>query len=141
MAYFSPPTSPETVCDNAEQVNAFTDGNFCLFLFLVVVAVVILRVFFSPVLQESKLDMRTSAAVESLLSLRGSVEEWRPPSPASSVTSENLASPPRVSREEVISSQSSREERSTEPPESPSGGALNMVSTCLLTCSLRLRSP
>lgn len=111
-------------------------------LFLVVFAVVILKVFFfSPVLQESKLDMRTSAAVESLLSLRGSVEEWRPPSPASSVTSENLASPPRVSREEVISSQSSREERSTEPPESPSGGALNMVSTCLLTCSLRLRSP
>lgn len=128
MAYFSPPTSPETVCDNAEQVNAFTDGIFCLFLFLVAVAVVILRAFFSPVLQESKLDMRTSAAVESLLSLRGSVEEWRPPSPASSVTSENLASPPRVSREEVISSQSSREERSTEAPESPSGGPLNMVS-------------
>jgi len=45
MAYFSPPTSPETVCDNAEQVNAFTDGNFAS-LFLVVVAVVILRVFF-----------------------------------------------------------------------------------------------
>lgn len=141
MAYFSPPTSPETVCDNAEQVNAFTDGNFCLFVSGCFCCCYFKGIFFSPVLQESKLDMRTSAAVESLLSLRGSVEEWRPPSPASSVTSENLASPPRVSREEVISSQSSREERSTEAPESPSGGPLNMVSTCLLTCSLRLRSP
>ncbi len=39
-------------------------------------------------------------AVETLLSLRG---EWRPPSPASSVVSDNTSSPLRVVREEVVS--------------------------------------
>ena len=62
-------------------------------------------------LQDSQLDMRTSAAVESLLSLRG---EWRPPSPASSTVSENQLSPLRVAREEVVVASSDQETASKE---------------------------
>lgn len=56
--------------------------------------------------QASVLDKRTSAAVESLLSLRAGTPvreespQWRPPSPASSVVS----SPPAVAGEEVMDS-------------------------------------
>lgn len=53
--------------------------------------------------EDPKLDIRTSAAVESLLSLRG--VEWRPPSPASSTSSDqHLTSPPAAVREEVVTS-------------------------------------
>ena len=82
--------------------------------------------FFIAFLQESTLDTRTSTAVESLLSLRSSVEEWRPPSPASSTTSESLSSPPRLVREE-ISSPAAREGGAVEAPVS-SSGMLNVVS-------------
>ena len=49
-------------------------------------------------LQDLPLDLRTSTAVESLLSLRGArvrPENWLPPSPASSTTSEGSVSSPQ----------------------------------------------
>ena len=88
---------------------------------------ILICVFSIASLQESTLDTRTSTAVESLLSLRSSVEEWRPPSPASSTTSESLLSPPRVVREEVISSLAAGEGSAGEAPVS-SSGLLNVVS-------------
>ena len=87
-------------------------------------------------LQESTLDTRTSTAVESLLSLRSSIEEWSPPSPASSTTSESLLSPPRVVREEVISSLAAGEGSAGEAPVS-SSGLMNVVSADLLFLCLR----
>lgn len=87
-------------------------------------------------LQESTLDTRTSTAVESLLSLRSSIEEWRPPSPASSTTSESLLSPPRVVREEVVSSLAAGEGTAGEAPVS-SSGLMNVVSADLLFLCLR----
>ncbi len=64
----------------------------------------------SPVQNRNSLDKRTTTAVESLLSLRDpgrspppSGEEWRPLSPASSVSSgENSQSPPEASQQEVV---------------------------------------
>lgn len=51
------------------------------------------EVAFSPARQDASLDLRTSTAVESLLSLRGACvqPDWLPPSPASSTTSEGSA--------------------------------------------------
>lgn len=45
--------------------------------------------------------------MESLLSLRGQAQEWRPLSPAASVTGDPQSSPPRVVREEVVDSMES----------------------------------
>ena len=55
--------------------------------------------------------MRTSAAVESLLSLGAASGEWRPLSPASSTSSEShFLIPTRVVREEVVAAEEEGEE-------------------------------
>lgn len=54
-------------------------------------------------LKEPFLDTRTTTAVESLLSLRNRVEDWRPPSPQSSL-GEASPSSSRSSREDVCES-------------------------------------
>ena len=132
MTDFSPPTSPEVVitCE-VETTTSPSMQVINLVAFILSDLLVCGHDYFDPYffiafLQESTLDMRTSTAVESLLSLRSSVEEWRPPSPASSTTSESLSSPPRLVREE-ISSPAAREGNAVEAPVS-SSGTLNVVS-------------
>ena len=132
MTDFSPPTSPEVVitCE-VETTTSPSMQVINLVAFILSDLLVCGHDYFDPYffiafLQESTLDTRTSTAVESLLSLRSSVEEWRPPSPASSTTSESLSSPPRLVREE-ISSPAAREGSAGEAPVS-SSGTLNVVS-------------
>jgi len=70
--------------------------------------------------QDNILDKRTSTAVESLLSLRAGTpvsednySQWRPPSPASSVTSDNTSanhSPMQVAREEIVDCSTEKDE-------------------------------
>ena len=137
MADFSPPTSPEVVITCEVETTTSPSVQVIKLVALAIcwcaVTTILYRIFSIASLQESTLDTRTSTAVESLLSLRSSVEEWRPPSPASSTTSESLLSPPRVVREEVISSLAAGEGSAGEAPVS-SSGLLNVVSDFLFLC-------
>ena len=97
MADFSPPYSPHSPPQTdplsprrvSETEKSDTFSSF-IHRFSLSLSLSLSRcVFF---LQESSLDMRTTTAVESLLSLRSSCgaagSQWRPPSPAPSTSSE-----------------------------------------------------
>ena len=112
LSCLSPPTSP---CCAEEALSPVVSTRYTID--------IVVRVLYTSccLLQQNQtasvLDKRTSAAVESLLSLRAGTpvreencSQWRPPSPAASVVSSSSnrehssLSPMQVAREEVVDS-------------------------------------